>query len=112
MWGEWKEHGGRTHHVGCISRPYRVTCPDGIGLRLEEGNRIVEQIQRVVLYDQDDEVIRESRVCPDCVSTLADGIATGCPSRHLVPKDRSMTLPMPAWENGEGCGGHPKGLTE
>lgn len=29
-------------------------------------------------------------------STMADGTVTGCPSRHLVPKDQSMTLPMPA----------------
>ena len=54
-----------------ISRPYRVTCPDGIGLRLEDGKRIVEQIQRVILYDQVDEIIRESRVCPDCASVRA-----------------------------------------
>jgi hypothetical protein len=26
--------------------------------------------------------------------------------------DQSMTLPMPAWESAEGCGGRPKGLTE
>ena len=38
----------RTHQLDGISRPYRVTCPDGIGLRLEDGKRIVEQIQRVV----------------------------------------------------------------
>jgi hypothetical protein len=43
---------------------------------------------------------------------MADGTVTGCPSRHLVPKDQSMTLPMPAWESAEGCGGRPKGLTE
>lgn len=58
----------RTHQLDGISRPYRVTCPDGIGLRLEDGKRIVEQVQRVVLYDQVDEIIRESRVCPDCAS--------------------------------------------
>jgi hypothetical protein len=61
----------RTHQFDGISRPYRVTCPDGIGLRLEDGKRIVEQIQRVVLYDQVDEIIRESRVCPDCASVRA-----------------------------------------
>lgn len=61
----------RTHQLDGISRPYRVTCPDGIGLRLEDGKRIVEQIQRVVLYDQVDEIIRESRVCPTCGSVRA-----------------------------------------
>jgi len=61
----------RTHQLDGISRPYRVTCPDGIGLRLEDGKRIVEQIQRVILCDQVDEIIRESRVCPDCASVRA-----------------------------------------
>ena len=61
----------RTHQLDGISRPYRVTCPDGIGLRLEDGKRILEQIQRVILYDQVDEIIRESRVCPDCASVRA-----------------------------------------
>jgi len=61
----------RTHLVEGISRPDRVTCPDGIGLRLEDGKRIVEQIQRVVLYDQVEEIIRDSRVCPDCASVRA-----------------------------------------
>jgi hypothetical protein len=61
----------RTHQLEGISRPYCVTCPDGIGLRLEDGKRIVEQIQRVVLYDQIDEIIRESRVCLDCASVRA-----------------------------------------
>ena len=61
----------RTHQLEGIPRPYRVTCPDGIGLRLEDGRRIVEQIQRGVLYDQVDEIIRESRVCPDCASVRA-----------------------------------------
>ena len=61
----------RTHQLDGISRPFRVTCPDGIGLHLEDGKRIVEQIQRVILYDQVDEIIRESRVCPDCASVRA-----------------------------------------
>jgi hypothetical protein len=61
----------RTHQLEGISRLYRVTCPDGIGLRLEDGKRIVKQIQRVILYDQVDEIIRESRVCPDCASVRA-----------------------------------------
>ena len=35
----------RIHQVEGISRPYRVTCPEGFGLRLEDGKRIVEQMQ-------------------------------------------------------------------
>ena len=61
----------RTHQLDGISRPYRLTCPDGIGLRLEDGKRIFEQIQRVILYDEVDEIIRESRLCPDCASVRA-----------------------------------------
>jgi hypothetical protein len=61
----------RTLQLEGISRPYRVTCPDGIGLRLEDGKRIVAPIQSVVLYDQVDEIIRESRACPDCASVRA-----------------------------------------
>ncbi|WP_054007435.1 ISKra4 family transposase [Cypionkella psychrotolerans] len=61
----------RTHQLDSISRPYRVTCPDGIGLRLEDGKKIAEQFQRVILYDQVEEITRESRVCPDCASVRA-----------------------------------------
>ncbi len=61
----------RIHQLDGISRPYRVTCPDGTGLRLEDGKRIVEQIQRVVFCDQVDEIIRENRVCPDCALVRA-----------------------------------------
>jgi len=39
----------RTHQLDSISRPYRVTCPEGFGLRLEDGKRVVEQIQRAIL---------------------------------------------------------------
>jgi hypothetical protein len=39
----------RTLQLEGIFRPYRVTCPDGIGLRLEDGKRIVAPIQSVVL---------------------------------------------------------------
>jgi hypothetical protein len=40
----------RTHQLYGISRPYRVTCPDGIGLRLEDGKRIVDQIRRALKF--------------------------------------------------------------
>ena len=48
-----------------------MTCLNGIGLRLEDGKRIAEQIRRVILYDQVDEIIRENRVYPDCASVRA-----------------------------------------
>ncbi|EAQ24869.1 hypothetical protein ROS217_02125 [Roseovarius sp. 217] len=53
----------RIHQLDGISRPYRVTCPEGFGLRLEDGKRIVEQIQRAILCDQVEEISRERRVC-------------------------------------------------
>ena len=59
------------HQLDGISRPYRVTCLEGFGLRLEDGKRVVEQIQRVILCDQVEEISRESRVCPTCASVRA-----------------------------------------
>ena len=56
----------RTHQLDTISRPYRVTCPGGFGLRLEDGKKIVGQIQKAILCDQVEEITRESRVCPTC----------------------------------------------
>ena len=56
----------RVHQLGGISRPYRVTCPEGFGLCLEDGKGIVGQIQKAILGDQIEEVIREGRVCPTC----------------------------------------------
>lgn len=58
----------RTHKLEGISRPYRVTCPEGFELRLEDGKRIVEQIQRAIFCDQVEEISRESHVCPTCAS--------------------------------------------
>ena len=46
----------RTHQLDGISRPYRITCPEGFGLRLEEGKRVVGQIQRAILSDQIEEI--------------------------------------------------------
>jgi hypothetical protein len=51
----------RTHQLDGISRPYRVTCQEGFGLRLEDGKTVVEQVQRANLCDQVEEIIRESR---------------------------------------------------
>lgn len=56
----------RTHQLDTISRPYRVTYQEAFGLRLEDGKKIVGQIQKAILCDQVEEIIRESRVCPTC----------------------------------------------
>lgn len=61
----------RPHQLEGISRPYRVRCPEGFGLRLEDGKRVFEQIQRAILCDQVEEITRESRVCPTCASVRA-----------------------------------------
>jgi hypothetical protein len=58
----------RIHQLDGISRPNRVTCPEGFGLLLDDGKRIIEQIQRAVICDQVEEITRESRVCPDYAS--------------------------------------------
>ena len=56
----------RTRQLEGISRPYRVTCPEGFGLRLKNGKRVIEQIQWAILCDQVEEITRESRACPTC----------------------------------------------
>ena len=61
----------RIHQLDGISRPYRVTCPEGFGLLLEDGKLIVEQIQRAIICDQVEEITRESRICPTCASVRA-----------------------------------------
>lgn len=61
----------RTLQLEGNSRPFRVTCPEGFGLRLEDGKRVVEQIQRGILCDQVEEITRESRVRPTCASVRA-----------------------------------------
>ncbi len=61
----------RIHQLDGISRPYRVTCPEGFGLLLDDGKRIIEQIQRAVICDQVEEITRESGVCPTCASVRA-----------------------------------------
>ena len=61
----------RTHQLDSISRPQRVTCPEGFGLRLEDANKIVGQIQKAILCDQVEEVIRDSLGCPTCASVRA-----------------------------------------
>lgn len=56
----------RIHRLDGISRPYGGTCPEGFGLLLEDGERIVAQIQKPILFDQVEEINRKSRVCPVC----------------------------------------------
>ncbi len=75
----------RSHQLGGISRPYRVTCPEGFGLCLEDGKGIVGQIQKAILCDQVEEVIREGRVCPTCSRVRASmTIARGFSTRFLA----------------------------
>lgn len=45
----------RFHQLDSISRPSRATCPEGFGLFLEDGLRIVGQIQKAILCDQVEE---------------------------------------------------------
>ena len=54
----------RTHQLDGISRPYRITCPEGFGLRLEDGKRVVEQIQRAILSDQIEEITVSATALP------------------------------------------------
>ncbi len=53
----------RIHQLDGGSRPYRVTCPEGSGLRPKDGKRVAGQIQQASLCDQVKESTRESRVC-------------------------------------------------
>ncbi len=54
----------RTHQLDGVSRPYRVTRPEGFGLLLEDGKRIVGQIQKAVLLNQIEEITEETRAIP------------------------------------------------
>ena len=75
----------RSHQLDSISRPHRVTCPEGFGLRLEEGKMIVGQLQKAIFCDQIDEITRESRVCPTCSRVRASmTIAHGFSTRFLA----------------------------
>ncbi len=56
----------RTHQLGRLSRPYRLTQKEGLGLLLEDAKAILGQIQKTVLSDQVEEVCSVNRSCPDC----------------------------------------------
>lgn len=61
----------RTHRLGRVSRPYRLTQPEALGLLLEGAKVILRQIQKALLSDQVEEVCTVSRACPDCGSGQA-----------------------------------------
>lgn len=61
----------RTHQLGRLSRPYRLTQTEAFGLLLEDAKVILRQIQKAVLSDQVEEVCAVSRACPDCGSGRA-----------------------------------------
>ncbi len=56
----------KTRRLGCLSRPFRRTQPEGFGLLLEDAKTILGQLQNVILRDQIEEISEASRICPDC----------------------------------------------
>ncbi len=58
----------RTHQLGRLARPYRLTQNEGLGLLLEDAKAILGKIQQSVLSDQVEEVCSVNRNCPDCGS--------------------------------------------
>lgn len=56
----------KTRRLGCLSRPFRRTQPEGFGLLLEDAKSILGQLQNAILLDQIEEVSEASRICPDC----------------------------------------------
>ena len=52
------DSGEKRIHLGDgILRPYRVPCPEGFGLRREDGKRVIEKIQQTILCDQIAEIM-------------------------------------------------------
>lgn len=76
----------RIHQLDGISRPYQATCPEGFGLRVEDGKRVVEQIQQAILCDQVEAITRESRICPK--GSRYERVTTG--GRSLQGVNRSQ----------------------
>ena len=56
----------KTRRLGCLSRPFRRTQPEGFGLLLEDAKTILRQLQNAILRDQIEEISEASRICPDC----------------------------------------------
>jgi hypothetical protein len=59
----------RTHRLGDLSRPYRLTNSEALGLLLSDAKAIISQIQRAILTDQLEEVVAVNRTCSACGST-------------------------------------------
>lgn len=58
----------RTHRLGDLSRPYRLTNSEALGLLLSDAKAIITQIQRAILTDQLEEVVAVNRTCSACGS--------------------------------------------
>ena len=58
----------RTHRLGDLSRPYRLTNSEALGLLLSDAKAIISQIQRAILTDQLEEVVAVNRTCSACGS--------------------------------------------
>lgn len=56
----------KRHRLGCLSRPFRRTQPEGFGLLLEDAKTILGQLQNAILLDQIEETSEASRICPGC----------------------------------------------
>lgn len=53
----------KTCRLGCLSRPFRRTQPEGFGLLLEDAKKILAQLPNVILLDQIEGVSEASRIC-------------------------------------------------
>ena len=70
----------KRHHLGRLSRPFRRTQPEGLGLLLEDAKTILGQLQNAILRDQIEKISEASRICPDCdgVQAIHDYRSRGC----------------------------------
>ena len=56
----------KTRRLGCLSRPFRRTQTEGLGLLLEDEDMLMGQLQTATLLDQFEAVREASRIGPDC----------------------------------------------
>ena len=61
----------KTHRLGCLSRPFQRTQPEGFGLLLEDAKTILGQLQKAILRDQIEEISEAGRICPACGTVRA-----------------------------------------
>ena len=54
----------KRRRLGCLSRPFRRTQPEGFGLLLEDAKSMLWQLQQAILLDQIEEISEASRDCP------------------------------------------------